>query len=143
MKKAFALLTSIALVTTCLIAPAGAVQALEIDTQIMPAEILQPRNVVMTHTETVYVGNNTAEVTVSYTTRLEQSNSSGMLITGVLGGTIKKKRGWDSVTNLVIDPYGVEYSHNRQKAIVPITYEASLGEGYSTYSDYVTINLLG
>ena len=36
---------------------------------------------------------------------------------------------------------GITYSNNHQKAFVPITYQASIGSGYSTYTDTITITL--
>ena len=143
MKKIAALLMSTTLVITCLIAPAGAFHVSEADTPIAPIETIQPRrNVVMTHTESVYVGSNEAEVTIYYTTRLEESNSSQLYITGVMRGTIKNVSGWLYVTDLDVDIYGLVYSHNHQKVVVPITYRASVGDGYTTYSDSITIDLL-
>lgn len=104
---------------------------------------IQPREILtQSKMKIVTVGNEYAAiVTVNYTVRPETSNSSGYYITGILNGSIKNLKGWTDVRNVNINRNSIIYSQNYQQAVVSFTYEASIGEGYSTYSNTITINL--
>lgn len=106
---------------------------------------IQPREILtQSKSQIVTVGANKeymAIITVKYTVRPESSNSSGYYITGVLSASIQNLKGWTSVGAANINTNGIVYSQNHQQAVVPVTYEASIGEGYSTYSNTITINL--
>lgn len=141
MNRLTTLLMAAALSVSCVIVPAAASPISENTDQILTLEA-QPREILRAkETHNVHVGTRIAAVTINYTVRYEASNSSGKYITGVLNGSIENVSGWTDVRNLSIDPYGVIYSKNHQVATVPITYQASIGEGYATYTDTFTIDL--
>lgn len=141
MKKICALIMTFALILSCTVIPAGAVE-IGGDEAIASIEI-EPREILRVNiTETVYVGSQyAAEITLPYTIRNEASNSSGYYITGVLSGSIRNVKGWTAVRNVDFNPFDITYSDNHQVAVVPITYEASIGSGYATYDDIIVIDL--
>lgn len=103
---------------------------------------IQPREILtQSKSELVRVGSNVAVITVKYTVRPEKSNDSGYYITGILNASVQNVNGWTAVGSATINSDKVVYSNNHQQASVPVTYEASVGAGYDTYSYTITINL--
>lgn len=84
----------------------------------------------------------TADITVTYGVRYEESNASGYYIATVGGVRIAKVSGWASVKNPEIQTSGIVYRENRQYAEVPVIYEACVDSArYETYQATVIIDL--
>ena len=80
------------------------------------------------------------KILVTYTARDETANSSGLYITGVQSIDVTGYSKWDKVSSKVTIN-SITYSNNRQKAVISLTYQASIGAGLNSYQDSVTITV--
>ena len=141
MKKLVAMVMAVAMSISCFVITASAVDFNENGGQSVSVSAVQPREILTyTKTQKVYVGSLAAKVTLQYTTRSESGNSSGEYITGVKSISIAKVSGWTSVRNVKVTR--MAYSNNHQKADAYISYEGSVGSGYTTYDDVIHLSLL-
>lgn len=146
MKKLVAIMMAVAMSVSCFVVTASAVDMQANGDRVASVTEVQPREILTySMSQNIYEGTNSqlvAKVTLKYTVRGEGSNSSGGYITGVTSASIKKVKGWESVSSLTILRNKISYSRNHQIAYVPITYKGSIGSGNSTYSATITISLL-
>ena len=139
MKRLITMMLALIMAVSCLMVPASAsdtesAQAGDIST-IAPRQILTYSKV-----HRAYVGANAVDITIKFTARDDIANDSGYYITGILNSSIKNVSGWYSVGAVSINRSGITYSNNFQYASVPVTYQASGGSGFHTYTTTVSIN---
>jgi len=139
-KKVFSLLICMLLMMSCVSVPyANAVAEISQNAEVS----IQPREILtLSKTLTCTAANGyKINVKVKYTVQADPSNTSGYLITGILSaGSATVSNGWDDVkSDVTIN--SISYSDNRQKATINITYWASVGLGYTSYTGTVTLRI--
>lgn len=141
-KKLVAIMMAVAMSFSCFALTVSAVDINENAGQDVSVSAVQPKQILTyTHTQYVYSGVNVAKITMKYTARDDEVNDSGYYITGILNASIKKVKGWTAVGSVSIKRASITYTRNHQIASVPISYEASSGQGYNTYTDTIRIEL--
>lgn len=144
MKRIVTILLSALLMMNCVYSSFGRVFALEGAEQTVTANAVSPREILRgtySGIET-YAGNYKVRVTLNYTYRFEASNVSRKYFTGILGGKVENYSGWVSIGNCNIQLNNVSYSENQQVAMVPVTYDGSIGAGNTiVVTEIVTIDL--
>ena len=95
----------------------------------------------LTYTTIVTYGNSyKVQVSIPYVVSSNSSNVSTFRISSIGSGTVSKVAGWNSVkTSLIIN--GITYYDNYQKAVLDITYSASIGAGYNEYNATITMTV--
>lgn len=92
-----------------------------------------------TATQEVTVGEHMAAITVGFDYDLQ---GDAKVITNIGPATAENRTGWHHVDSAVtIDEDKIIFSNEDAKAVVPVTYQASIGEGYASYDDTVVIDL--
>ena len=86
-------------------------------------------------------GNNSIQIRVNLQCRDEIGNSSGSYILGISSMSIESFSGWYNVERNSITKGAITYSNNNQTASLPITYRASTGTGFRSYSANITVRL--
>lgn len=128
-------LSALILLTSCCLSPALAVEYEE-NPEIMP---LASWDIPASYYITASNGNQ-VRISMTLTVRDEMGNSTGGYITNVKNISASNAGGWISVKSQVYYTTPT-YSHNNQQVSFMVTYEASIGEGYESYTGQVTIHL--
>lgn len=90
-------------------------------------------------TQQVCVGDSAVTVTVSFQ---YEGSGDAAVVTEIGEATAQNVAGWYSVERTAtIQREAIAFNNDGQEAIVPITYEASVGSGWETYDCTVIINL--
>lgn len=90
-------------------------------------------------TQQVAVGENVAAITVLFDCELQ---GDAWVITGISSATAEKLSGWHHVeVAAAIDRDKIIYAKDGAQAAVPVTYQASIGEGNESYDAAVVIDL--
>ena len=101
-----------------------------------------PRIILLETTKTKTVthsSGNTIKIKATIVYRDESSNSTGHYIVNVEDLTITSYSGWVKATNASI--ISKTYSNNCQTVTVKFSYQASIGEGYTTYTAQVSFTV--
>lgn len=120
------------------------------DTAVLPAEqVLGLRDYLTwgedatgTLSETVGFGEYWVKVLVQFTYDPYEMDGAGYRIRDIVSARAENLSGWLSVqSDVEIDAQNIIYAKDRQEAIVPLTYYASIGEGLAEYTGTVSIDL--
>lgn len=92
-----------------------------------------------TASQQVAVGENVAVITIPFRYEVEGNKRT---VTEIGDGTAENSSGWYYVEKAVtISTEKIVFSNEGTKAIVPVTYQASIGVGLEAYDDIVVIDL--
>lgn len=135
MKRLICVLLTLSLFVCCFnpFTPASAAQ---IDENASTYEWMR-----LTYTTIVPYGNGyKVQVSIPYIVSSNLSNASSFEIDSIGSGTVTKVAGWSSVqSSLRIN--SITYYDNYQKAVLDVTYSASIGAGYDEYNATITMTV--
>lgn len=95
-----------------------------------------------TISETVGFGEYSARIIVQFTYDVYEVDGADYKIRDIVSARAENLSGWLSVkSDVEIDTQGIIYAKDRQQAIIPFTYFASIGEGLAEYTGVVSIDL--
>lgn len=133
MKKFLSIFLVLTLLLGCsnFIIPASAAQ---IDDEAVPYEWMRLES----KTIITYGDGYQVEAFVYYIVSTKLSNASGFRIASIIPNGVTKVSKWYSVRpTLTIN--NITYYDNEQKAVLDVTYEASIGSGYTPYNASITL----
>lgn len=133
MKKFLSIFLVLTLLLGCsnFIIPASAAQ---IDDEAVPYEWMRLES----KTIITYGDGYQVEAFVYYIVSTKLSNASGFQISSIIPNGVTKIAKWHSVeTTLTIN--NITYYDNAQKAVLDVTYSASIGAGYNPYNATITL----
>ena len=135
MRRVFSLLLALTIIVSC-----GSMwvkaNAAEVDEPISTYEWMR-----LTHTQTITYGNGyKVKISIPYIASTDLSNASGLRVASIEPGTVTNVANWYAVqSSLTVN--STRYEDNYQKAILNVTYYASIGAGYTPYTTTVTITV--
>lgn len=135
MRRVFSLLLALTIIVSC-----GSMwvkaNAAEVDEPISTYEWMR-----LTHTQTITYGNGyKVKISIPYIASTDLSNASGLRVASIEPGTVTNVAKWYAVqSSLTVN--STRYEDNYQKAILNVTYYASIGAGYTPYTTTVTITV--
>lgn len=125
----------------CSVASAADVtETLPLEEQSAAVDQIEPREIlVFTKSKVVTVGSNVVTVYVDYRVTYDKSNGSTWYIMDIVSARTGHYEGWLHVKpTATVSSYS--YANNHQEASVVVTYDASVGAGYQSYTTTVDIN---
>lgn len=110
--------------------------AAEIEDNVSPCEWMS-----LTSTTTVTYGSGyKVKISIPYIISTDLSNASSFRIASISTGTVTNVSGWYAVeSSLKVN--STTYYDNSQKAVLNVTYKASIGAGYEEYNTVITITV--
>lgn len=137
MRKMISVLLVVALLISCsnLFIFANAAE-IDDSATVQPCEFMS-----LTKTAVLQYGVNTVTCTIPYIISTDLSNASTFRISSYGSPSYVSKTGWYAVESGSLTITNAQFYDNYQKLVLTISYNASIGAGYETYTGTTTITV--